>query len=256
MAGLRAARMRQICFFLSTMLLSLAAAVVPARAAPDCEEVTEAGERYLVCTADIRRDEIRLYWADAEGQPYGSFAALAHAVAGVGARLLFATNGGMFDHALRPIGLYVEHGEQIVAANTRNGYGNFHLKPNGIFYVGDGVAGVMETERFLSEHPDAEYATQSGPMLVIDGAIHPRFLVDATSRKIRSGVGVKDGHTVIFALSEEGVTFYEFASLFRDRLGCDNALFLDGSVSDVYAPEVGRTISFSTFGPMIGIVDR
>ena len=93
-------------------------------------------------------------------------------------------------------------------------------------------------------------------MLVIGGVLHPKIEASGTSEKIRNGVGVKDGHIVIFAISEEPVTFYEFATLFRDRLGCPDALYLDGSVSSLYAPAVGREDDLLPLGPIVGVVEK
>jgi prepilin-type processing-associated H-X9-DG protein len=90
-------------------------------------------------------------------------------------------------------------------------------------------------------------------MLVIDGRLHPKILPTGASAKIRNGVCVRDGTTAIFAIAEEPVTFYAFAMLFRDGLGCANALFLDGSVSSLYAPELGRDDELTPLGPMIGV---
>ena len=139
-------------------------------------------------------------------------------------------------------------------ANTRAGAGNFHLKPNGVFYVGRNRAGVVETSSFLKERPAADYATQSGPMLVVGGKIHPRIHADGVSEKSRNGVGVDREGMAVFAISNEPVTFHAFADLFRDALRCDNALFLDGSVSALYAPDLGRDDFTLPLGPMIGVV--
>jgi uncharacterized protein YigE (DUF2233 family) len=57
----------------------------------------------------------------------------------------------MFDTALKPVGLYVEQGRELVHASTRSGYGNFHMKPNGVFYVSADGAAVMETQAFLTQ---------------------------------------------------------------------------------------------------------
>jgi uncharacterized protein YigE (DUF2233 family) len=92
-------------------------------------------------------------------------------------------------------------------------------------------------------------------MLVIDGALHPRFLPDSTSRYIRNGVGTsKDGTRVVFAISGNAVTFHEFASLFRDRLGTPEALYFDGNISRLYAPSVGRSDAGFAMGPIVGVV--
>ena len=136
------------------------------------------------------------------------------------------------------------------------GPGNFGLLPNGIFCIRDGRADVIETTRFLKEQPACTYATQSGPMLVIDGELHPRFLVDSTSRYIRNGVGTTaDGRTAVFAISENAVTFHEFGRLFRDALELPNALFLDGNISRLHDPAHGRSDIGRWMGPIVGVVE-
>jgi uncharacterized protein YigE (DUF2233 family) len=162
----------------------------------------------------------------------------------------------MFKQDQSPVGLYVENQLKRHDADTRSGPTNFHLKPNGVFWLGDGVAGVTETSRYLANPPAARYATQSGPMLVVDGRIHPKIRPNGTSLKIRNGVGACDGGAVVFAIAEEPVTFDAFARLFRDGLDCQNALFLDGSVSSLYAPELNRDDEMGPIGPMVGVVNR
>ena len=198
------------------------------------------GAAYTVCSFDARRDDIRLYWKAPDNKAYGDFSRLAGTLAAHGRSLRFAMNAGMFEADQSPVGLYIEDGRQLHKADLREGASNFHLKPNGVFYLGDGAAGVVETTRFLANGPKARYATQSGPMLVIDGRIHPKISPSGASAKLRNGVGVRDGALIFFAISEEPVTFHAFARLFRDGLNCPNALFLDGSVSSLYAPNLNR----------------
>jgi uncharacterized protein YigE (DUF2233 family) len=228
----------------------------PARAqspAP-CAPVRFEDASFTVCAFDARRDDIRLYWKNPAGRPLGGFAGLADMLKAQGRQLRFAMNGGMFEEDLSPVGLFVEDGKQKHRADTRDGASNFHLKPNGVFYLGEGgAAGVMETSRFVSGGPIARYATQSGPMLVIDGRIHPKIRPTGTSAKIRNGVGVREGAIVVFAISDAPVTFYAFARLFRDALNCPNALFLDGSVSSLFAPDLKRDDALSPLGPIIGV---
>jgi uncharacterized protein YigE (DUF2233 family) len=226
----------------------------PAAAAGPCEPVTHEGERFVACTVDLRRARIRTFWRGPDGQPYASLSRLA---AAQGPKLSFAMNGGMYDADLAPVGLYVEEGHELKAANTANGPGNFHLKPNGVFYVSGERAGVLETSRYLRGRIRADFATQSGPMLVIAERIHPKISTNGPSQKVRNGVGVKaDGHTAVFAISEGPVTFGVFARLFRDALGCPNALFLDGSVSSLYAPGLDRQDLSRPLGPLVGAVAR
>lgn len=194
--------------------------------------------------------------ADDAGTPFGRLGAFAKAEKEAGRTVRFAMNGGMYDAALMPIGLYVENGAEMKSANTNDGPGNFHMLPNGVFYVKDGRAGVMETRRFVSSGLQPDHATQSGPLLVIDGAFHPRFLKDSDSRKYRNGVGITaKGGAVTFAISKEPVTFWEFATLFRDTLDCRDALFLDGTISSLYAPEIGRRDFLYPVGPIIAVVE-
>ena len=225
-----------------------------ARAAePVCRKLSYEGQGYAVCTADLRRQEVRLFWKAPDGDPYGGFRRL---LPEAGPNLVAAMNAGMYDPALAPVGLYVENGRELKAANTANGEGNFQLKPNGIFFVAGGKAGVMETGAYLKRKPQAEIATQSGPMLVINGRIHPKIAADGPSKKIRNGVGVHAPYTVMFAISDEPVSFGAFARLFRDELGCRDALFLDGSISSLYSVELGRRDGLLPLGPLVGIMSR
>jgi prepilin-type processing-associated H-X9-DG protein len=163
-------------------------------------------------------------------------------------------NAGMFRQDQSPVGLYVEDSRKLHEADTRGGASNFHMKPNGVFWIGDGVAGVTETSRYLANTPHARYATQSGPMLIVEGRIHPKIRPGGTSQKIRNGVGACDGGAVVFAIADEPVTFDAFARLFRDGLRCRNALFLDGSVSSLYAPDLNRDDELAPIGPIVGVV--
>jgi uncharacterized protein YigE (DUF2233 family) len=232
--------------------LGFEAGATPAAAV--CAERNFDGDKYAVCTFDPRRDEIRLFWNGSDGRPYGSLSALAEALKAKGETLVFAMNAGMFRQDQSPVGLYVENRRKLHDADTRSGATNFHMKPNGVFWIGDGVAGVTETSRYLANPPAARYATQSGPMLVVDGKIHPKIRPNGTSLKIRNGVGACDGGVVVFAIAEEPVTFNAFARLFRDGLDCQNALFLDGSVSSLYAPELNRDDELGPIGPIVGVV--
>ena len=211
------------------------------------------GADYVVCAFDVRRDEISLYWRGADGAPYANFSAVATALKKNGRALRFAMNAGMYGNDLSPVGLYVEDGNTMRRADTRDGETNFHMKPNGVFWIGDRTAGVTETSRYLASPPAARFATQSGPMLVIDGRIHPRILPTGASQKLRNGVCVRDGVNVMFAISRAPVTFHAFARLFKDGLDCANALFLDGSVSSLYAPELGRDDEVTPLGPIVGV---
>ncbi len=237
------------------MAYAQVAAGPEARASARCGDKNFEGATYTVCVVDTAREELSLFLQDPTGRPYATFEQLAASLAQTRRKLVFAMNAGMFQSDLSPVGLYVEGGAVRHAANTRDGPGNFHMKPNGVFYFGRNGVGVMETTRFLNAHLRPDFATQSGPMLVIDGAIHPKIQPDGTSLKVRNGVGARDRHTVIFAISKEPVSFHQFAGLFRDGLGCPNALFLDGTVSALYAPDIGHSDQWQPVGPIVGLTE-
>ena len=250
--------------WLATLLKSALPATVGAglgagqwlAALPPCRNLTFERATYLVCETDPKHFSIELFWKDKDGKLYQSLHNLRGAEQAAGRTMLFGLNAGMYHPDFAPVGLYVERGEQITPAKTGAGSGNFSMQPNGIFYLGSGKAGVRATKDYLKRKPRVDYATQSGPMLVIDGRLHPKFQPDSPSRKIRDGVGVRGDGVAVFAISNDVVTFHEFARLFRDALGCPNALFLDGSISSLYAPEIGRNDDFGNLGPMIGVFRR
>jgi uncharacterized protein YigE (DUF2233 family) len=249
----------QLCF------VSLLCLAVPATAqAVNCRNTSFEGAAYIACSFDPAKQDLRLFWRGADDKPYLTFAALARDLKSKGKSLRFAMNGGMYQDDFSPVGLYVENRRELTRANTATLTGapsaipNFFKKPNGVFYIGNGAAGILETERFLAERPDANFATQSGPMLIIDGAIHPAFIVNSSDRKMRNGVGVTSPTEVHFVITKDMVNFYDFARFFRDGLGCRNALFLDGGVAPgLYAPELGRNDApgHGGYGPIIAVLD-
>lgn len=237
-------------------LLALIVWSAPALAAT-CENIEHDGKGYAVCTVDLASQDLRLFLYDDSGAVLGQFGAVDRSLQDSGEKLTFAMNAGMYHSDRAPVGHYVENGKEIMRVIPNAGPGNFGLLPNGIFCIRENRADVVETLKFVDEAPDCTYATQSGPMLVIDGALHPRFLPDGTSRFTRNGVGTSaDGKTAIFALSRSPVTFHEFASLFRDRLKTPNALFLDGNISRLYAPDLNRNDIGFSLGPIVGTVVR
>lgn len=225
--------------------------VSTAAAAEPCERRQLQGRNVIVCTIETTRHAVRTYWQAKDGTPYGSLAGIAGRAADQPGKMLFAMNAGMYHDDLRPVGLYVENGRQLAKASSAGGPGNFHMRPNGIFHISAAGVGVTETRRYLARPPKADYASQSGPMLVIDGKIHPKITGQGTSAKIRNGVGVQNASTAVFVITDEPVTFTEFARMFRDDLKTRNALYFDGSISSIYAPSVGRSDSFMRIGPIV-----
>ncbi len=219
-----------------------------------CETLTYKSNDYTLCEVTLE-DDLRLFHSDADGRLLGSFSRINAMLADSDQTLGFAMNAGMYHSDRSPVGLFVENGIERAPLADGGTYGNFGLKPNGVFCFGKDRLAVIETNKFRKAKPACDYATQSGPMLVIDGALHPRFLLDATSRYIRNGVGVSaDGTRAYFVISDNPVTFHEFGSLFRDHLKTPDALYFDGKVSRLFAPDLGRSDSGFPLGVIVGTV--
>jgi uncharacterized protein YigE (DUF2233 family) len=229
----------------------VAASAMAGAALAGCRNQIIEDARYVICEFKAS-DDIELFLRDASGAPLGQFERVREALAERGRRLLFAMNAGMYHEDRSPVGLYVEKGRELKRLSTADGPGNFSMKPNGVFYVAGGKAGVLETGKFARRGLKPDFATQSGPMLVIDGRLHPRFLKDSTSRHRRNGVGIA-GSKVKFALAETPVTFHQFARVFRDVLKTPNALYLDGSICRLYATDIDRNDVGFPMGPIVAV---
>jgi uncharacterized protein YigE (DUF2233 family) len=243
-----------LCLALLCAPLFLAA---PASAVT-CRDIAHEGNTYTVCEVDPRHENLRLFHANEneDGTPYGHFSVLQARLREIGQDLVFAMNAGMYHEDRSPVGHYMENGREDMRVLSSASPGNFGLLPNGILCIGNDWARVIETRAFLVDRPGCRHATQSGPMLVIDGALHPRFLPDSSSRYIRNGVGTSDdGTRAVFAISRNSVTFHDFARFFRDVLATPNALFLDGNISRLYAPQVGRMDLGRRMGPIVAVTE-
>jgi len=235
-------------------LFAALALIVPrvALAEDPCHTVTFEGLPFTVCEAKAGED-VRLWLRDGSGALIGTPERLAQQLV-PGERLVFAMNAGMYAPDRHPVGLFIENGEEKQSIVTSEGPGNFGLLPNGVFCVGEQFS-VIESRTYAEERPACRFATQSGPMLVIDGALHPKFVPESDSTFIRNGVGVSaDGQTAWFVISDKPVTFHRFARFFRDVLGAPNALYLDGSVSRLIVPGQGRADLGLPMGPIVGLV--
>lgn len=212
-------------------------------------------ERILAYTVDAKSQNIQLYWRDDQGLPFQSILKLKSWLDSKHQNLQFATNGGMYTEDNTPKGLFISKRITVVPLDTTSGNGNFYLKPNGVFYItGKQKAVVCKTSDFRMGS-NILFATQSGPMLVIDGEIHVAFKEGSTNLNIRNGVGILPDNRVVFAMSKEPVNFYDFAKYFKD-LGCKNALYLDGFVSRTYLPEQKWTQTDGDFGVIIGVTSN
>jgi uncharacterized protein YigE (DUF2233 family) len=230
-------------------------ALLPMGAAAMCRDITHESLTHTICEVAAGSD-LRLFLNGADGAPLASFGRIDAQLAAEGRKLGFAMNAGMYHADRRPVGLYVENGVELAPLVTAAGPGNFGLRPNGVFCIRpDGRFAVVESRAFRDAGIPCRHATQSGPMLVIDGALHPRFLPASDSRYVRNGVGVSaDGTRAVFAMSRAKVNFHEFALLFRDALGLPQALYFDGNISRLHAPDLGRSDFGFPMGPVVGLV--
>lgn len=258
-------------FFISTLGLGLSACSLDsaAGAKPADSPHWECFKReqpfaYSACQVDTSAlggnpDTLELFWrGDSSSTPLLTFDTLLAQIP-EDKTLAFGMNAGMYNKDYAPIGYTVINGEEIKSLNLKEGGGNFHLLPNGVLWSDKAGAVHIDESHALKDKLDNGsakpwYATQSGPMLVIDGKIHPKFDPNSSSRKIRNGIGICSDDTVLMVASDTPVTFYQFAEVFKTDFGCDNALFLDGGIaSAMYAPSIDRHDK-KQMGVMVGVV--
>jgi uncharacterized protein YigE (DUF2233 family) len=207
---------------------------------------------FISYRADLRRQQLRLYWKDERNHRFSSLEGLKKWLAAHQQQLVFAMNAGMFNPAYAPQGLFIQQGKTITPLDTASGPGNFYLKPNGVFYLSaDTTAHICQTADFRDDGRVA-FATQSGPMLVVDGRIHPAFRASSANVQIRNGVGLLPDGQVLLAMSRRKISFYDFAEYFR-QAGCRQALYLDGFVSRTYEASSARPQTDGDFGVIIGV---
>ncbi len=230
-------------FIFLIIILGTLGVVVSAMNLPD--------DRFVSYTAGPK--DIKLFYKDEAGKNFGSLQNLKTRIESKGQKLSFAMNGGMYKPDHSPQGLYIEDGKVLSPADTAKGSGNFYLEPNGVFYITSKNNAMIGTTPEFIDNGEIKYATQSGPMLVIDGAMHPAFRKGSANLQIRNAVGILPDGTVHFAMSKGPINFYDLAEYFIG-LGCKNALYLDGFVSRTYLPEEGWLQTDGNFGVIIGIV--
>lgn len=211
-----------------------------------------ASDLFTVVRVDA--DRLRLFWQDDQGQPLRRLDRLASWLKGQGRTLTFGMNAGMYHADGGPVGLLVVDGRELAPLNLADGQGNFFLKPNGVFFVDGRGAHVVDAVDYPASNEGVVLATQSGPLLLKAGQIHPALRPSSASRHVRNGVCAA-GLQATFVISARPVTFHEFASFLRDELHCRNALYLDGAVSSLWSPGQGRRDRWHELGPLLGVTE-
>jgi uncharacterized protein YigE (DUF2233 family) len=235
------------------MRITIALALVVLQLFPQ-QAPAQIPDQEMIAFTPTGKDEVKMFWRDEQNAILGSLARLKAFVERHGQKLVFAMNGGMYMEDRAPLGLYIEDGKMRRKLNTAKGYGNFYLMPNGVFSITNtGKSRISITADF---HPgyEIQYATQSGPMLVINGKIHSAFKKGSTNLNVRNGVGILPDGRALFAMSKKEVSLYDFAEYFKNK-GCKNALFLDGFVSRTWYPALNWRQLDGFFGVMIGVVN-
>ena len=221
----------------------------------DGSVVSFQGHTFTVYRVNLAQQELELISRDSTGNNIFNAGTLEARAKRDGQQLLFATNAGIFDRSFSPLGLHVEKGHQIIPLNTANGAGNFYLKPNGVFSVTGQCASIVETGKFDTA-AKVELATQSGPLLLQAGSVNPLFNPTSANRLKRSGVGLRIDSEILFVISDDAVSFFEFASFFRDQLKCHSALYLDGVISAMYVADLKRREIEGSFAAMLAVFGR
>ena len=211
-----------------------------------------ADNRFITHIIEPKKQDLKLYWKDDNGEIIKNFDNLKKFVENKKRILLFSMNAGMYKKDLSPQGLFITEQKTIVLLDTSSGNGNFYLKPNGVFYITTNHLPKICNSKDFIDNGKIEYATQSGPMLVINGKIHAAFKEGSTNLNIRNGVGILPNNKIVFAMSKGEINFYDFANYFKS-LGCKNALYLDGFVSKIYLPEKNWVQTDGNFGVIIGV---
>ena len=227
-------------------------ALIAAASEHPCEKTSFEDVPLTLCVADPKSDRIFTVLGPEQGAPYRSLGAYAASRRTDPQPVRFVMNAGMFDDDGQPIGYYVENGEKLKDLNRAKGPGNFHMLPNGVFFGAGNKWQVRASEDFyaaVDKRPD--FGTQSGPMLVIDGALHPDIDPNGESLRIRNAVGVDAAGRALFVISDKPISFGKLARYYRDVLKVKNALFLDGTVSALWDPASGRLDEGFPIGPLI-----
>ncbi len=216
-----------------------------------CKPAISEKEKFADFVVDPKSANVEMFWRNDDGETLKIFQNLKKIKKSKNRRLRFAMNGGMYEKNNLPKGLFVQNNRTITTLDTKTGDGNFYLKPNGVFYLtDDNRAFVVPTESFADDGK-VKFATQSGPMLIINHEINRIFDKNSVNLNIRNAVCVLPDGNIVFAISKSETNFYDLADHFKS-LNCRDALYLDGFVSRMYLPEQQLDGDFAV---IIGVIE-
>lgn len=140
-------------------------------------------------------------------------------------------NAGYFDKAHRPMGLLRRDGKSLKTAPRGGGF-----LSNGCFTVAKGVPDICE---FGCHAANSDLAIQSGPLLVMEGKVHPGVRKASLSQSCRTAIGIdwEDRVWLVVARSPLGGLSLRDEALMlarplsRGGLNLRKALNLDGGSS-------------------------
>jgi uncharacterized protein YigE (DUF2233 family) len=227
----------------------------------EAQRVPHKRNDYDCYSVDLKKCELQFFWKeDKTQQPLRSLRNVARMVETDKTKMLvFGMNAGMYTQASAPQGLFVQNGKALVKIDRKKEeFGNFYMQPNGIFLVDTaGAAKILTTEQYTDDMVSrVRFATQSGPMLVVNGEINSKFKIGSDNLNIRNGVGILPDGRPVFVISNQRISLYDFAAVFKDKFKCSNALYLDGAISQMFLPELGRFEDGGSFGPIIGVIKK
>jgi len=218
-----------------------------------CKKEEEKNADFVIYQTNPKKDTLKFFWKNDMNIPLKNLKNLKEFVDLKKQNLKFAMNGGMFIQNNIPKGLYIENYKTLIPIDTLSGEGNFYLEPNGVFCVTQSNVYEILPSQDFQFNSKIKYATQSGPMLIVNGKVNAIFQKNSKNLNIRNGVGILKNGEVVFAMSKKEISFYDFAELFKN-MGCNNALYLDGFVSRAYLPKEKWIQKDGDFGVMIGVV--
>lgn len=244
------------------LALCAAAASAPHLSAQRSEPFTVAtavfeGDSFIVARADMRRVRLRML---SRGGGVRSYADAEAVLRRRGERMLLATNGGLFDGA--PIGLHYEDGRAVrglsldTAPPPGQKPGNFYYLPNAVLYQDRaGNVAIRDSRRMRGRLGQVRDGTQSGPALVLRGVVHPvaRPPNRGVAHQNRVAACVLGPRELAIVFVRQPSTFPRLARFLVGRLGCRDAVFLDGTVPGLYVPGQGIDVAPSSFAGILAL---